>query len=228
MGPTLFFTAIFFLNFEARVILSPLMPTIELELGLSHGEAGSLFFLISLGYFITLLGSSFISSRLTHRKIIILSSTAVGLSLLGVSFASSLWGVRLGLFALGMVAGVYLPSGLATLTSLISPKHWGKGIAIHELAPNLGLIAAPIVSEALLGWISWRGILALIGVSSVLLGTAFACFGRSGDFTGESLNIRSFRSFIETRSFWIMMIMVSLGVSGFLGLYCLIPVYFPN
>jgi NNP family nitrate/nitrite transporter-like MFS transporter len=124
-----------------------------------------------------------------------------------------------------MAAGVYLPSGIATLTSLISPQHWGKGIAIHELAPNLGFIAAPIVSEALLGWISWRGILVLIGVSSMLLGTAFACFGRSGDFAGESLNIEIFRSFIETRSFWIMIILLSLGVSGFLGLYSMLPLY---
>ena len=54
---------IFFLNSLSRVVLSPLMPTIEQDLELGHGEAGSLFFIISLGYSIMLLGSGFISSR---------------------------------------------------------------------------------------------------------------------------------------------------------------------
>jgi len=66
------------------------MPTLEKDLGMSHGEAGSLFLLISLGYFITLLGSGFFSSRLLHRKTIILSATAVGIALLGIAVSNSL------------------------------------------------------------------------------------------------------------------------------------------
>jgi NNP family nitrate/nitrite transporter-like MFS transporter len=85
------------------------MPTIEKDLGIGHSEAGSLFLLISSGYFISLLGAGVLSSRLTHRKTIILSATTVGVALLGISFSNSLWGMRLGLFILGMAAGIYLP-----------------------------------------------------------------------------------------------------------------------
>ena len=182
----LLLTVTFFLNFISRIIPSPLMPNIETELSLSHGEAGSLFLLISIGYFVALLGSGFISSQLTHRKTIILSSLTVGVTLIGISLTNDLRGVRLGLFILGMAAGIYLPSGIATLTSLISPKHWGKAIAIHELAPNLGFVAAPIVSEALLLWVSWRAVFALIGLSSLLVGAVLACFIHGGEFPGES------------------------------------------
>jgi predicted MFS family arabinose efflux permease len=45
-GPVVFLAVIFFINFIARIILAPLLPTIEKELGISHGQAGSFFFLI--------------------------------------------------------------------------------------------------------------------------------------------------------------------------------------
>lgn len=221
----LLLTVTFFLNFISRIIPSPLMPNIETELSLSHGEAGSLFLLISIGYFVALLGSGFISSQLTHRKTIILSSVTVGVTLIGISLTNDLRGVRLGLFILGMAAGIYLPSGIATLTSLISPKHWGKAIAIHELAPNLGFVAAPIVSETLLLWVSWRAVFALIGLSSLLVGAVLACFIHGGEFPGESPSLKSVWMFFTERSFWIMIVLFSLGISGFLGLYTMLPLY---
>src|SRR5215475_7522879 len=56
LGPVVFLTVLFLINFLARVILSPLLPTIEKELGISHSGAGSFFFLISAGYVIALVG----------------------------------------------------------------------------------------------------------------------------------------------------------------------------
>src|SRR4030043_2190814 len=140
MAPLLFLVGIFFLNFIARVFLAPLLPTIENDLKIGHEEAGSFFFVISFGYCIMLLGSSFISSRLNHRRTLILSTVTLGGALLFIGFSQELWLVRLGLFILGMAAGLYLPSGIATLTELVNPKDWGKAISIHELAPNLGFV----------------------------------------------------------------------------------------
>ncbi|HMK52763.1 MAG TPA: MFS transporter, partial [Thermodesulfobacteriota bacterium] len=144
------------MNFLSRIILSPLMPTVEKDLKVGHDEAGSLFFMISLGYCIGLLLSGFISSRLTHRKMILLSSVAVGGAIILVSISHHLWMIHLGLIFVGMAAGFYLPSGIATLMELVRPEHWGKALAIHELAPNLAFVIAPLLVEALLGAFSWR------------------------------------------------------------------------
>jgi len=79
-------TGIFFLNFLGRVVLAPLMPYVERDLNVGHGEAGSLFLFGSLGYFAGLLGSGFLSSRSTHRRTIILFPLGimlVGLLLMG-------------------------------------------------------------------------------------------------------------------------------------------------
>jgi NNP family nitrate/nitrite transporter-like MFS transporter len=204
------------------------MPNIERDLGLTHGEAGTLFLLLSVGYFITLLASGFISSRLLHRRTIVLSATALGFALLGVTLCGSLWSLRFTLLAAGMAAGIYLPSGIATLTDLVSPKNWGKAIAVHELAPNLSFVTAPLVCEILLLWFSWRGVLASLGVASIFTGLAFIRFGRGGNFQGQAPSLTAFRALFRDRSFWIMMVLFSLGISGTLGIYTMLPLYLVN
>jgi len=221
----LFLVLIFFLNFISRVIFSPLMSTIEMDLNLSHSEAGSLFLFISCGYFIALLGSGLISSRLTHRRTIWLSALAVGLTLMAIAFSHSKWSMRAGLFITGLGAGIYLPSGLATITALINPRQWGKAIAIHELAPNLGFVLAPVLSEIFLIWFSWRQVLALIGLTSFLVGIVYVCRGHGAEFAGESPSFQSFRKLWRERSFKIMLILFGLGISSFLGVYTMLPLY---
>jgi NNP family nitrate/nitrite transporter-like MFS transporter len=225
LPPLLLLTSIFFVNFLSRIVLAPLMPRVKSDLALSNAEAGTLFFLISLGYFTTLLASGFISSRLTHRRTIICSSIASGLALLYTSFNSDLWGMRLGLIALGVAAGPYIPSGLATLTTLIKPRHWGKAIAIHEMAPNLSFVLAPVVAEIFLLWFSWRTVFLVLGIGALSLALVFIRFGRGGDFCGESVGYSSFRHILANPSFWIMVVLFSLGISSTLGIYTMLPLY---
>jgi NNP family nitrate/nitrite transporter-like MFS transporter len=225
MGPLFFLVGIFFLNFLARVILSPLMPTVEKDLKIGHDEAGSLFFLISLGYCVGLLASGFVSSRLSHRKTIFLSSIAVGLGLMIVSVSHNLWAIRSGLIFLGMAAGFYLPSGIATVTGLIRPEHWGKAIAFHELAPNLGFLIAPLLAEALLSFFLWRGVLLLIGIGSIVAGAVFIFWGKGGTFRGEAPDLKTLQSILGGSSFWILIVLFSLGTGASFGVYSMIPLY---
>jgi len=225
MGPLLFLVGIFFLNFLARVVLSPLMPNVEKDLKIGHDEAGSLFLLISVGYCVGLLASGFVSSRLYHRKTIFLSSLAVGVGLMIVSVSHNLWGIRIGLIFLGMAAGLYLPSGIATVTYLVQPEHWGKAIAIHELAPNLGFVIAPLLAEALLGLFSWRGVLSLAGMGSMAAGIIFVFWGKGGAFPGEAPDSRILRSILVEPSFWIMMALFGLAIGASFGVYAMMPLY---
>ena len=225
LGPILFLTTIFFLNFIGRIVFAPLMPSVENALGLDHTEAGSMFLLISLGYFISLLSSGFLSCRLTHRRTIIVSALSVGMVLICTSFSNSLWSIRLSLLFLGLAAGIYLPSGITTLISLINVKHWGKALAIHELAPNLGFVLAPLLSELFMTWFSWRVVILFLGTVSILIGIAFAFFGRGGEFLGEAPNLGSLKTLFAEPAFWIMTVLFSLGICGTLGIYTMLPLY---
>src|SRR3970282_3059368 len=77
VGPAVFLVVIFFLNFVSRMIFAPLLPTIEKELAISHGQAGFFFFLISAGYLAGLLLAGFLSSRTTHRSAVTAAGAGV-------------------------------------------------------------------------------------------------------------------------------------------------------
>ncbi|MBW1781402.1 MAG: MFS transporter [Deltaproteobacteria bacterium] len=225
LGPILFLTTIFFLNFTGRIVFAPLLPSIENDLGIGHTEAGSLFLFVSVGYFISLLTSGFLSCRISHRRTITVSAVSVGMALLGISVSHTLWQIRFGLFFLGMAAGIYLPSGIATLTSFISVRHWGKAIATHELAPNLGFVVAPLLAEAFLIWFPWRGVIVFIGISSILIGIVFFFFGKGGEFSGQAPNFGSLKTLFIEPAFWIMAVLFSFGICGTLGIYTMLPLY---
>jgi len=201
------------------------MPIIERDLKIGHADAGSLFLLISLGYFTSLMGSGFLSSRFTHRKTIIFSSICLGAALIGLSFSSTMWGIRLGCAAVGLSAGFYLPSGISALTAMVRSKDWGKAIAIHELAPNIGFVSAPLLAEALLLWFSWRNILALLGLAAVSVGLTFARVGRGGDFAGEPPSLANLKVLLREHAFWMIIVFFSMGISGSLGIYAMLPLY---
>ncbi len=206
-------------------MLSPLMPIIEVDLELDHSQAGGLFLLIALGYFVALMASGYVSSRIQHRRTIVLSAVMLGLTLIGTSFSHDLWGVRLGMIMVGVTAGLYFPSGMATITSLFAPHHWGRAIGVHELAPNLACVAAPLLVELLLRWISWRSSLALTGLVSLLLGGAFAWFGSGGEFKGQAPALTFLRSLCRQPVFLIMVLLFGLGIGSTMGVFSMLPLF---
>jgi len=228
LAPLLILTSIFFINFIARVILAPLMPTIEIELGLTHAEAGSLFMLMSLGYLVTMLGSGFVSSRLTHKRTIMLSSIVLGAALIATSAGLGVWGIRLGLIAVGLAAGLYFPSGITTLTAVISLRNWGKALAIHDLAPNLSFVLAPLVAEAVMMRFSWRAVFFVLGFAAFFLAIIFGRYGRGGEFQGEPPRPAALKTILAQNSFWLMVLMFCLGISSSIGIYTMLPLFLVN
>ena len=221
----LLLASVFFFNFIARIILSPLLPTVETELGLNHSQSGALFLWIAAGYFVSLTASGGISARFTHRSIVVFAATAIGISLIGASFSTNLFTLTIGLTAIGLTAGPYLPSGLAMLTDLVNRRHWGKAIGIHELAPNIAFILAPILAEAGLMWLSWRGVLRIAGGASLLMGLMVFKFARGGQFTGIKPDLAALKKIRSNPDFWSMIALFSLGISSTLGIYAMLPLY---
>jgi NNP family nitrate/nitrite transporter-like MFS transporter len=221
----LILVGIFYLNFVARVAMAPLLPLVETELGLGHGEAGSLFFFIAVGYGLGLLGSGFISSRLIHRHTITLSTLAVGGSTLFVSLSTSIQEMQAGLVLIGFFAGIYLPSGIATITGLARKEQWGKALALHELAPSSALITVPFLSEALLKFFPWREVLTVVGVSVMLIGLLFFFVGQGGKDKGERPRFQSMHRIVGSPSFWMMAILFSVSIGASLGAYTMMPLF---
>jgi NNP family nitrate/nitrite transporter-like MFS transporter len=228
LAPVYLLVLIFLLNFIARIIFSPILPTIEKELVISHARAGSLFFIISAGYLLGLLGSGFLVSRSTHKQVIVLSAAGVGTSLLAVSLAAGFWAIGVALIALGVAAGLYIPSAVATITSVVDRQHWGKAIAVHELAPNLAFFIGPFVAELFLRWSSWRMALGFLGALSLTVSIAYRRYGRGGEFSGASPASRAFGTLLGSAALWLIVILFGAGVSSTIGVYAMLPLYLIN
>ena len=223
--PVFFLAGLFFLNFASRIILSPLLPTIEKELAISHSQAGFFFFLSSGGYLAGLLSSGVLTSRSSHRFAIVASLAGVSIAMLTIAAATTLWLIQCGLMVLGFAAGFYLPSAIATITSLVDKRHWGKAIAIHELAPNLAFFATPFLAEIFLRWSNWRRGLGVLGALSLVASVGFSQFGRGGGFPGESPGSHAFAVLARTPAFWLMVVLFGVGVSSTIGVYAMLPLY---
>lgn len=218
-------TVMFFLNFISRIIFAPLMPTIEQELGFSHSQTGLLFFLIAMGFFVSTLGSGFISQWLNHKRTIVLSTVILGLTLLSFSFSVSSFSMRPRMAMIGLAAGLYMPSGAAVIAAMVRREDLGKALGMHSTAPSLSFIAAPLLTEALSVWFGWREVLVMLGGVMVLMGVIFVFFEREGDFPGEAPRLDIAKAILTQPSLWIMIVLFSLAIGGSTGIFTMLPLF---
>jgi MFS transporter, NNP family, nitrate/nitrite transporter len=228
LGNILFLSLLFFMTFLGRFIFSPLMPSIETELDITHSQAGALFLMISLGFFIGQVFSGFLSSRVNHRGSLVISTLGIGIALLCFNLTSALWTLRAIMFLLGMSAGLHLPSAMATITAMVNRQEWGKALAIHQTAPPLSLVLGPLLVIILLESLSWRAILTITGAAALVTGLLFLRFGRCGEFPGDPPSPALIKKLITHRSFWVLMILFALAMGGTIGIYTMLPLFLVN
>jgi NNP family nitrate/nitrite transporter-like MFS transporter len=144
---------------------------------------------------------------------------------MSLSAIHSLWALRIGLLAVGMGAGLYLPSGIASLTKLAKPARWGTAIGIHDMAPNLSIVVAPAVAGILLGTVSWRGIYFLFGITAILVVLAFIHYGPTVSGRGQVPNPATLKRLFGNPSQWILCVLFSLGAAGLTSVYNMLPLY---
>ena len=225
IGSILFLTLLFFLTFISRFIFAPLMPAMSSELGLSHSQAGSIFLFGSMGVFIGSLSAGFVASRIQHKGTIALSLIGAACALLLFTLLTSLWALRGAVLMLGLMAGMNLPSNVATITALVSRQDWGKALAVQQMAPPLSLILGPMLTVFLLNWFSWRAPMVVIAIAGIAAAVILIRFGTIGKFPGDAPDLSLARTILSGRSFWIMIILFALGMGGQVGIYAMMPLY---
>jgi NNP family nitrate/nitrite transporter-like MFS transporter len=216
---------VFYINILSRVITAPLMPVIEKEFGVGHSDAGIVFMMLAAGYALGLICSGVVSSRLTHRHTILVSAVAMGILLILIALSDGLWVIRVELLLVGFFSGFYLPSGITTITSAIASSKWGKAISVHETAPNMAFITAPLIAEGLLLFLPWRAIMAAVGILSIVTGIVFVSMTSSGDFKGDPPTFGNFRLVARNHDFWIIAFLFGAAIGVSMGVYNMMPLY---
>ena len=225
LASTMLLVGVFFMTFVSRTILSPLLLPIENELGISHAEGGSFFLIISIGLMTSMLLSGWFLQRLTHHQMITIAVFLSGAALLLLAVSEGLLLFRVALFFIGAGAGLYLPSGMTTLTDVVPSGQWGRAIALHELGPIFGLAAAPFFAELALDYADWRSLLVLLGIVSLIAGLIFARFAGGGRFNGTPPQWSELNVIIRKRQFWIIAFFFVMALGLEMGVYSMLPTY---
>lgn len=226
LNPIVFLTGLFFFNMLSRLGIAPLLPGIKTDLALSHSQAGGLFFLISSGYCASLFCSIFLTPRFGHRHLIVASGIAVGASLLAAAASQGVFMLQAGMVCLGLAGGLYLPSGVASLTGLVSRHHWGKVLGIHQLAPNLAYIVAPLAVSLFAAWhLSWRMVLVGYAIACLGLTAAYAVRGKGIMDRTDRPNLGIFSSLFHTPAILVIGMLFILGMGLNQGVFMILPLY---
>lgn len=86
-------------------------------------------------------------------------------------------------------------------------------------------MAAPLIAELLLGWFSWRGVVAALGITSFIIGMVFLKMGKGGEFYGEAPSITNLKTLLAQPAFWIITVLFALAISSSLGIFTMLPLF---
>jgi MFS family permease len=150
-----------FLIVSATNIMTPLLPDIRADFGVSIATAGIIVGAFGLARLLIDLPAGIVSDRIGHRRIsvgalvLLLASCVVGLN---ASSVGLLILARVGSgFAVGILATVILSSLSATAT----PTNRGKVMSLFHVANNVGIAAYPLVGGVVGALIGWRATFAV-------------------------------------------------------------------
>ncbi len=223
LRPILLLVGALCVTFLARMLLSPLLLHIRAHYALTHAEGGMLFFVMSVGYSVSMLLSGFVAERLEHRGTVLASLLIVGAALALIGFAPPLPVFYTGLVLLGAGAGLYGPSGITTLTDVAKAEHWGKALALHEIGPILGFFGAPVLAAVVVRYSSWQAGFLVVAVASFIGAALFSRYAEGGRFPGAPPSPRNVLQIWSIGRFWIIALFFVLAVGLEIGVYSMLP-----
>ena len=224
--PTIFIlTFIFSATYGVRIGLSPIMPELQATLNFGHAAAGNLFLYISIGYAIGLFSNAFFVSRITHRKIIIVSIFSMAFSFFLLSFAQNYTQLVLIMLLAAYCAGLYLPSGFTSMTTLADKKDWNKTIAIHELSPNIAFLVIPFFAYTLLGMGKWQMVVYGWAVVCFIIGLFYVFCSLGGNFLAAPFRFPLIKTIIKKKEFWVLTIAASMCIGAEISVFAMLPLY---
>ncbi len=225
LPPLALLTTVFLANFLARTVFGPLLLPISEHLGRSLAASANLFVFLSGGYSLSVLCAGFVSERLGHKATIVLSVASIGIGLLGLAESDTFTGFSIWITLMGAGAGLYMPSGVVTITEITPPAHWGQAFAVHELAPNLAFIASPLIAELFMRSAGYPALFRLLGALCLILAAVYALRGPRTVRPGMAPVLGNIKTIASRPAFWIMVLLFVLAVGVEVGIYNMVPAF---
>lgn len=129
------------------------------------------------------------------------------------------------LLLLGFSAGLYLPSAMSTISLSMPEGYLTRGMSVHELAPNLGFVSAPILWVLVEPFLVWKYWLFFIGIALIFLGFLYLKSPYSSNNHGVCPDFSLISHLIRLPKYWLLVVLFSLGICSTLGIYSILPLY---
>ena len=225
--PLFVFWCLWFLNFFTRASFSPILPLIEGDLSISHGEAGGFVTSYSLGYAVMLLIAGRFVSTWGYKRTVAAGISGIGLTLIALQWVEHYFAYHILFLLVGLASGTYIPAIVSIITETYEYKQWGKAIGLHDSAASAAIFSAPILIAFGLQYLPWKGILLLLGIVCLILPLPF---WRVSIEPRPKLSLRGshYLNLFGRKPIWIMAVLCILASAANMGVYAMLPLYLIN
>ena len=157
-----------FLIVSATNILTPLLPDIRDEFGISISAAGLIVGSYGMARLAVDLPAGFLADVVGHRRLSIIALvTLVGASIVGL-FAASMEVLIVARIGAGFAVGILATVILSTLSATASAANRGKVMSLFHVANNTGIALYPLVGGLVGLAVGWRATFIITAVLAVL------------------------------------------------------------
>jgi len=147
-----------------------LLPFIARDLGLSYSQIG---FALSVRQFMSTvvnLPAGIIVDTVGRRNIFLaLALLGTALPYVVISATSTYWVLVVCMGLMGVASFLWHPAAITSISEMYPSKR-GYGLAMHELGANLGDTLMPLLTGALLGYLTWRQVISVTVACGILAG----------------------------------------------------------
>lgn len=147
-----------------------LLPFIAKELGLTYSQIGLLLAVRQFMSMVVNLPAGVIVDTFGRRDLFLtMALLGSALPFLVISLTSSYWVMVFCIGLVGIAQFLWHPAAITSISEMY-PSRRGYGISMHELGANLGDTLMPLLTGALLAFLSWRQVISVSVAGGLLLG----------------------------------------------------------
>ena len=180
---TLISTGHFFSHFYL-IVLPPLFPLLEAELGVGYAALGLLLTLPNLASMVLQTPVGFLVDRFGARRPLVIGLIVMAGAVAGAGVVPSYGALVVFTVLMGVGNSVFHPADYAILSARIDPGRLGRAFSIHSFAGNLGWALAPVVVIFLTALWNWH--VALIAVGLFGVGVALVILTQGQEIDGRA------------------------------------------
>jgi FSR family fosmidomycin resistance protein-like MFS transporter len=181
-------TGHFFSHFYL-IVLPPLFPLLEAELGVGYAALGLLLSLPNVATMVLQTPVGVLVDRYGARRPLVIGLIVMGGAVAAAGVAPNYGALMAFAVLIGVGNSVFHPADYAILAARIEPGRLGRAFSLHTFAGNLGWAVAPGIMVFLAALWSWQVALIIVGLSGIA--AALMIFSQGQDLEAPRTTAKS-------------------------------------